>query len=98
MGLVKLGLISAACGAVAAYVVWRYGSAQIDKQLAAGGSRLLRDIRPELTGMIGTELTRQVPPMVRTEIRSTLSSYGITPTTGRRIDRVLVLAERTGII
>jgi predicted component of type VI protein secretion system len=98
MPLWKLALVGSVCGAVAGFAVWRYGSAKLDEQLAAGGSSLIRDIRPELSSMLRTELGRQVPPMVRTELRSTLASYGITPTTGRRIDSLLAAADRVGII
>ncbi len=91
-------LWAAAIGSVSAFVVFKVVGYVLDKQLATGGRGLLQSVAPELERQIDSQLQTQVPPMVRREIQAKLTDYGITPTTGRRMDRALASMERLGWI
>lgn len=66
------------------------GRAELERALAAG--------RVELDRAVRTQVSRQVPPIVRNEVKTVLDSYGLTPATGRQISQALAYAERTGLL
>ena len=94
----KTFLLAAGVGTVAAVVVFQIASRELDRQLARGGEGLIQAAEGQLRSSMQRQLQQQVPPMVRAEVVSKLSEYGITPQTGRRIDRALVAIERLGWI
>jgi len=91
-------LWSAAIGGVSAFIVLKVVGAVLDKQLSTGGRALLQSVAPQLETQISQQLQTQVPPIVRRELTTTLTSFNITPSTGRRIDQALVAMERAGWI
>lgn len=105
-------LLSLAGGLLGAAIVWSFASRALDAQLARGlddvgqrltggeaqFQRLLAQGRTELSGQLKREINEQVPPLVRRELTRTLSSYGITPETGRRVAVALAAAERAGLL
>jgi hypothetical protein len=108
----KPWLWAALGGTVAALGVWALvrrgldnalerGGADLRERLGAGGADLERQLtraRNDLGTEIKVAVLREVPPQVEQTIRSTLTSYGITPDTGRRLDLALAAAERLGVL
>lgn len=104
--------IGAGAGALVGFGIWWYaekkleqsfqaGLTQMATNLGVGGDELSRQLASGTT-QLRTELAQQVEsqvrPAVASEIRTTLSSYGITPEVGRRINQVLSAAERLHLI
>jgi hypothetical protein len=77
-------------GAVGATVLWFIASRLIDAQLQRGVS----SIAPE----IASAVQREVPPVVRRELESTLRRYNITPETGRQISSILNAFSASGLL
>lgn len=105
-------LVGAGAGALVGFGIWWYASKKLEEGFSTGleqmaselgvGSAELRAQLAAGTQQLRTELAEQVEaqvrPAVRTEIQRTLSSYGITPEVGRRINLTLAAAERLGIL
>lgn len=105
-------LLSLAGGVLGAALVWQFASRALDAQLAqgledvgarmSGGEaqfqRMLSQGRVQLSSQLKQEINEQVPPLVRAELTRTLTSYGITPETGRRVAVALAAAERAGLL
>ncbi len=107
----RLGL-GALAGALAGWIVWSYAKKQLDAEFQKGAGQLSEELgegrraleqrlaagRRQLQREVQHRVDTAVPPVVRRTIDQTLSRYGITRTTGQRINRVLALAERVGVI
>jgi hypothetical protein len=91
-------LLGAIAGGVTTVLVWQLLSSKLDAQFATAGSSILTEVRPELSREIRQTLDREIPPRVNSAMSSTLREYNITPETGRRINAVLVGAERLRLI
>lgn len=105
-------LWGAVAGVAAGVVLWWVISRQLDEQLTTGVEQVATRLgvgrdelqrrllagRAELEDAIRAQLEREVPPLVQSQVASTLASYGLTPTTGRRLEQVLALADRMGLI
>ncbi len=105
-------LLGAVAGATAAGIVWYFARINLDKSLTAGAEQLAAELgtghaemtrrlaagERQLTTQLQAQIDTQVPPVVQRTIDATFRRYGITPDTGRRIDRALALAERVGVL
>ena len=106
----QLGL-GALAGAGVTWLVWRWASVKLDKQLTAGAEQLVAQMsageaefeqrlargRQELTRQVQREVEARVPQAVSNTIVQTLARYNITPETGRQIDEAFRLAEQAGV-
>lgn len=99
-------LVGGAAGALVGLGVWAFASRRLEQGFAQGAAETARQL-----GMGEEELARRlaagretlkaevfatVPPLVRSGIDSQLASYGLTRETGRRIGRVLAVADSMG--
>lgn len=85
-------------GAAAAGAAWVVIDRLIDKRFEREALDLIDAARPRLRKEIRTELEREIPDQVKKAIDDKLSSYGITPETGRQIASVLDTADNWGLI
>lgn len=102
---IGLGVLGGVLGAA---VVWHFASKSLDNALEAGGADLrgrlaeggadmearLRAARLDLGNEVKREVNERVPAEVDRTIRRTLEAYGITPSTGTRLDVALRIAEQ----
>lgn len=105
-------LLGAAGGLAAGLVVALVASRLLDQKLSEGSSTLTERLgsgreeleaafaegRRDLERLVSERVRTEVPPVVRREVEASLSSYGLTPDTGRQIARVLSYAERAGLL
>lgn len=91
-------------GAAAAGGIWWYASSALDRQLAAGGSRLSTGIsegRATLESRLRqgeAELQNQIRTQVNSAMDERLAAAGIDRTTGDRLNRLLSFADSTGLL
>jgi hypothetical protein len=96
--------IGALGGAAAAGAVWAYASHALDAQLAAGGSQLstgIQEGRATLETRLRqgeAELQNQIRTQVNAAMDQRLTAVGLDATTGNRINRLLALADSTGLL
>lgn len=104
--------LAALAGAAAGRLVWYFAENSLNKSLDRGADQLAAQLgtgraelerrmaegEQQLVTQVRAQIGTQVPPLVRSTIDDTLSRYGITPDTGRRIDRAFALAERVGVL
>jgi hypothetical protein len=102
----NLGLAAGAAGITAA-VVWYFADRQLDRSFAQGVDDLQARLRAggvdmeaqlhagrrELRETLGREIQVRVPAETRAAVVSTLTTYGITPRTGRELARVVAAAD-----
>lgn len=109
-GREKLGalILGAGAGAIVGLIVWRYAQSRLERDFAKGTAQLAQRLglgeeqlrariaegREQLRGQIA----RDLPPIVRATFDQRLSSYGITPETGRQLARLLAIAEDRGLL
>ena len=105
-------LLGAAGGLLAGVGVALVASRILDQRLAEGSTTLTERLgagreeldaafaegRVELERLVADRVRAEVPPVVRREVERSLSSYGLTPDTGRQIAQVLNYAERAGLL
>jgi hypothetical protein len=105
-------LLGAAGGLLAGVGVALVASRILDQRLAEGSSTLTERLgagreeldaafaegRAQLERLVADRVRDEVPPVVRREVERSLSSYGLTPDTGRQIAQVLSYAERAGLL
>lgn len=96
--MIKEILLGGGAGVLVTFIVWKIASKSIDKQLAEGAEGLLSTGEAEMREEIRATINREVPPVVRREVEQKLRSFGLTPTTGAQISRILNYADRVGII
>lgn len=96
--MLKPFIIGALGGVGVAFLSWMFISKKLDQEFQGRATSLLDEMSPGLRQEIQRTLDREVPTRVRTEIRRTLNSYGITEATGRQISSVLATADRMGLI
>jgi hypothetical protein len=104
--------IGAGAGALVGFGIWWYAERKMEQsfqeglqrlasELGVGSSELNQQMSAGTTALraeLAQQVEAQVRPAVAGEIRTTLSSYGITPEVGRRINLVLSAAERLNLI
>jgi len=105
-------VLGALGGVAAGFGVWFIVSKLLDKQFDTGSARLRAEMgsgsselrsqmeagRVQMQAQIRDAVRREVPPVVRSELTSTLNDFGLTPATGRQITRILTNAERIGLV
>ena len=105
-------LLGAAGGLLAGVGVALVASRILDQRLAEGSTTLTERLgagreeidaafaegRVERERLVADRVRAEVPPVVRREVERSLSSYGLTPDTGRQIAQVLNYAERAGLL
>lgn len=105
-------LLGAAGGLAAGLVVALVASRTLDQKLSEGSGTLTERLgagreeleaafaegRRDLERLVSERVRTEVPPVVRREVEASLSSYGLTPDTGRQIAQVLSYAERAGLL
>ena len=106
--LVRDYLLAFALGAVggglAACGIWFYASRALDRQLAAGGTQLSTGItagQAQLESRLRQgeiELQNQIRTQVNAAMDDRLNAIGLDATTGARINRLLAIADSTGLL
>lgn len=91
-------LVGGLAGAVLAFAVWKFAEKKLDAEFGAQGAKLLQQGSRALQAGIASAVATQVPPKVQQAIEEKFRAYGLTPTTGAQISRVLAAADRVGII